>query len=93
VASGFDLQVIPETLFWYREHDESRSRADNRFARTLSRVRRFEKMLPMALRDLAALAYGQLGDASDEGGLRRVERVRTVLEQVARRRAEASKKA
>ncbi len=92
VAAGFELQAIPETLFWYREREASRSRADNRFARNLSRIRRFEKMLPSELRDLAALAYGQLGGASDESGLRRVDRVRAVLETAARRKAEASKK-
>jgi glycosyltransferase involved in cell wall biosynthesis len=92
VAHGFDLQVVPETLFRYRERDAGRSRADNRFARDLARIRRFERMLPIELRDLAALAYVQLGGASDAAGLRRVDRVRTVLEHAARKKAEAAKK-
>jgi glycosyltransferase involved in cell wall biosynthesis len=86
VAHGYELQVVPEILFWYRERDASRSRADNRFARNLSRIRKFERMLPPELRDLAALAYGRLGGASDEDAERRVERVRTVLERAAKRR-------
>jgi glycosyltransferase involved in cell wall biosynthesis len=86
VESGYELQVIPEVLFWYRERDVSRSRADNRFARNLSRIRKYERMLPFELRDLAALAYGRLGGASDEDAERRVERVRTVLERAAKRR-------
>lgn len=90
VESGYELQVIPEALFWYRERDVSRSRADNRFSRNLSRIRRYERMLPFELRDLAALAYGRLGGASDEDAERRVERVRTVLERAAKRRGATS---
>jgi glycosyltransferase involved in cell wall biosynthesis len=90
VESGYELQVIPEALFWYREREVSRSRADNRFARNLSRIRKYERMLPFELRDLAALAYGRLGGASDEDAERRVERVRTVLERAAKRRGTAS---
>jgi GT2 family glycosyltransferase len=90
VENGYELQVVPEILFWYRERDTSRSRADNRFARNLSRIRKYERMLPSELRDLAALAYGRLGGASDEDAERRVERVRTVLERAAKRRGTAS---
>jgi len=90
VTHGYQLQVVPEILFWYRERDASRSRADNRFARNLSRIRKFERMLPPELRDLAALAYGRLGGASDEDAERRVERVRSVLERAAKRRGTGS---
>jgi glycosyltransferase involved in cell wall biosynthesis len=92
VVAGYELQVVPEVLYRYREREDSRSRADNRFARDLSRIRRFEAMLPLELRDLAALAYGRLGGASDESGLRRVERVRAVLGEAAKKRAAAVKK-
>ena len=92
VTSGYELHVVPEPLYWYREREESRSRADNRFARDLSRIHRFAAMLPVELRDFAALAYAQLGGASDAAGLRRVERVRAVLTEAARRKTDASNK-
>ncbi len=84
-AAGFDLQAVPLPLVWYRVHAGTRSRADNRFARVRSRLRTFERMLPMELRDLAALAYSRLTSVTDAGSQRRLERVFATLEK--RRRA------
>ena len=79
---GYDLQVIPEPLLWYRRQRESRSRADNRFLRNHSRVELFEKMLPVELRDLVAFAYGRLAYIQDADSQRRLDRVREVLEKI-----------
>jgi hypothetical protein len=87
VATGHELQVVPEPMFWYREHGSSRSRADNRFARSAARVRHYERMLPIELRDLAALAYGRLAGASDASTLQRTDRVREVMEKAAAAKA------
>jgi glycosyltransferase involved in cell wall biosynthesis len=86
VAHGFQLQVIPEALVWYRKQAESRSRADNRFKRNASRIRIYEKMLPIELRDLAALAFVRLSHVTDAGAQRRVERVIAQLERLHRLR-------
>ena len=85
VAHGFDLQVIPEPLVWYRKHPESRSRADNRFVRNRSRLRIYEKMLPFDLRDLAALAFMRMSHVADAGTQRRLERTMATLEKSRRR--------
>ena len=82
VARGHDLQVIPEPLLWYREREESRSRADNRFLRNRSRIELFERLLPVDLRDLASLAYGPLAQVQDAGTQRRLDRVQKILEKV-----------
>jgi glycosyltransferase involved in cell wall biosynthesis len=87
VYEGYDLDVVPEPLFWYRDQEQSRSRADNRFRRTRSRVRAFERMLPPELRDLASLALVRLAGAEDSESLRRLERVRQVLDRRQRRGA------
>ena len=91
VERGYDVDVLPEPLLWYRDQEESRSRADNRFERTLSRVRLFERMLPIELRDLAALALAKLAGAADSEGLRRLDRVRQVLDRREQRKAEGKK--
>jgi O-antigen biosynthesis protein len=80
VARGFDLRVIPENLVWYRIQSDSRSRADNRFMRNRSRIRIYEKNLPLELRDLASLAFAQLSRLTDAGAQKRVERVISLLE-------------
>jgi len=80
VLDGYDLDVVPEPLLWYRDQEHSRSRADNRFRRTRSRIALFERMLPLELRDLASLALVRLAGAEDSEGLRRLERVRQVLD-------------
>ncbi len=77
VRSDLDLQVIPEPLLWYREQTQSRSRVDNRVVRAQSRIRLFEKMLPVELRDLVGLAHAYLFSAVDAQP--RLERVREVL--------------
>ena len=87
VAGGFRLQVIPEQLVWYRKQAESRSRADNRFTRNASRVRIFEKMLPLELRDLASLAFVRLSHVADAGAQKRMERVIATLEKTLKQRA------
>lgn len=86
IERGYDLEVVPRPLFWYRDQEVSRSRADNRFARTRSRVRLFERMLPRELRDFAALALAKLAGAADSESLRRLERVRQVLDKREQRR-------
>jgi len=86
VAQGYSLEVIPERLFWYREQAQSRSRADNRFAREQRRVAIFEKMLPLELRDLAPLAYTKLAGAGDQSGMKRIDRVQQTLARAAVRR-------
>jgi glycosyltransferase involved in cell wall biosynthesis len=86
VAGGFHLQVIPEPLVWYRKQAQSRSRADNRFARNWSRVRMYEKMLPLELRDLAPLAFVRLSHVTDAGAQRRMERVIATLEKSMKQR-------
>jgi len=85
VRNGFDLQVIPEPLVWYRKQPESRSRADNRFARNRSRLRIYQKMLPFELRDLAALALVRLSHIADAGTQRRLERAMATLEKSRKR--------
>jgi len=82
VARGFDLRVIPEPLVWYRKDASSRSRADNRFARNRSRIQAYEKLLPLELRDLAALAYARISNAPDMGSQRRLERVASTLDRL-----------
>jgi GT2 family glycosyltransferase len=91
VHRGYDLDVVPEPLFWYRDQEESRSRADNRFERLRSRLRLFEDMLPRELRDLASLALAELEGAGDREGVRRLERVRQVIDRSERRKADGSK--
>jgi glycosyltransferase involved in cell wall biosynthesis len=86
VAHGFDLRVIPENLVWYRKQAGSRSRADNRFARNLSRVKIYEKLLPLELRDLASIAFVRLSHVTDSGAQKRMERVVATLEKSIRRR-------
>jgi GT2 family glycosyltransferase/glycosyltransferase involved in cell wall biosynthesis len=83
VARGYRLEVVPESLFWYRRQPDSRSQADNRFQRTQSRLRRFERILPPGLRDLAGPAYAQLARAADAGALRRLDRMHRLLERAA----------
>ena len=92
VAKGYRLEVIPERLFWYREQAESRSRADNRFAREQRRVALFEKMLPLELRELAPLAYTKLTGASDQAGMKRTDRVQQTLARAAARRRAGERK-
>ncbi len=87
VAAGFRLEVIPEQLVWYRKQAESRSRADNRFTRNASRVRIFEKMLPLELRDLASLAFVRLSHVADAGAQKRMERVIATLQKTLKQRA------
>ncbi len=82
VAHGFNLQVIPEPLVWYRKQAESRSRANNRFARNRSRVRIYEKLLPFELRDMAALVFARLHHVVDADSQQRMERVIATLEKV-----------
>ena len=91
IQRGYDLDVVPIPLFWYRDQEISRSRADNRFARTRSRIRLYERMLPPALRDLAALALTKLAGAADSESLRRLERVRQVLDKREQRPADPIK--
>jgi len=86
VARGYNLQAIPEPLVWYRAQPASRSRADNRFVRNRSRIRIYEKLLPLELRDLAALAFTRLSSAPDAGAQKRLERVIQSLERVRRER-------
>jgi len=86
VARGFDLRMIPEPLVWYRMNPMSRSRADNRFARNQSRLQVYEKLLPLELRDLAALAYARISNAPDVGSQRRLERVASTLEKLHKQR-------
>ena len=74
-------------LFAGREANEGRSRTDNRFLRARSRIRLFERMLPVDLRDLVQPAFAQLAGAGDAAGLRRTDRVREALERAAERRA------
>lgn len=88
VAQGFRLQVIPESLVWYRIQAGSRSRTDNRFKRHRSRLRIYEKMLPLELRDLAPVAFARLSHITDAGTQKRVERVMTMLERARRQAAE-----
>ena len=85
VHGGWDLDVLPEPLFWYRDQARSRSRADNRFERMRSRVRLFERMLPLELRDLVSPALAELVGADDREGVRRLDRVRQVLGRNARK--------
>jgi GT2 family glycosyltransferase/glycosyltransferase involved in cell wall biosynthesis len=92
IADGYDLDVVPEPLLWYRDQEQSRSRADNRFRRTRSRVALFERMLPLELRDLASLALVRLAGADDSEGLRRLERVRQVLDRRQGRKAANTEK-
>jgi GT2 family glycosyltransferase len=87
VAAGNKLEVVPEPLFWYREAGDGRSRTDNRFLRTQSRIRLLESMLPIELRDLVQPAFAQLAGAGDAAGLRRTDRVREALERAAARKA------
>jgi O-antigen biosynthesis protein len=86
VTRGFDLSVIPENLVWYRKQADSRSRADNRFARNRSRIRIYEKMLPLELRDLAPLGFARLAHVIDAGGQKRMDRVMAILEKSIRQR-------
>jgi glycosyltransferase involved in cell wall biosynthesis len=88
VAAGKHLEVVPEPLFWYRESGAGRSRADNRFRRTQSRIRLFENLLPIALRDLVQPAFAQLSGAGDAASLRRTDRVREAVERAAARKTE-----
>jgi hypothetical protein len=85
VHRGYDLEVVPEALLWYRDQEDSRSHADNRFERTQSRLRLFESMLPRELCDLAPLALAKLAGAGDGDSLRRLERVRLVMDRHERR--------
>ncbi len=86
VAGGFRLEVIPEQLVWYRKQAESRSRADNRFTRNASRVRIYEQMLPLELRDLASLAFVRLSHITDAGAQKRMERVIATIQKSLKQR-------
>jgi glycosyltransferase involved in cell wall biosynthesis len=81
VLDGYDLDVVPEPLLWYRDQEHSRSRADNRFRRTRSRSR--------AVRAHAAAGAARPGEPraraarrrrGQRGVSRRLERVRQVLD-------------
>ena len=85
VTLGFDLQVIPEPLVWYRKQPESRSQVDNRFVRNRSRLRIYEKLLPFDLRDLATLALVRMSHVADAGAQRRLERTMATLEKSRKR--------
>ncbi len=89
VAGEHRLEVIPEGLVWYRVQDESRSRADNRFARNRSRVQIYERLLPPELRDFAALAFSRLSAGYDADSQKRLDRVRQTLEKLHRQRTSA----
>ena len=80
VAGGYDLQVIPEPLLWYRKQAESKSRLENSFQHLRQRIELYEKLLPPDLRDLASLAFGQLTGIRDADTHRRQERVREILD-------------
>jgi len=84
VAAGFNLQAIPVPLIWYRAHASTRSRSDNRFDRHWSRIRIFERMLPLELRDLASLAFSRLSSVPDAESQKRLERAIQSLEKARR---------
>ncbi|MEM6705643.1 MAG: glycosyltransferase [Acidobacteriota bacterium] len=81
--AGHQLDVVPETLVWYRKLPGSRSRADNRQQRLQSRLKKYERALPIELRGIVELAFANTETLADAY---RVARLRDMLQ----RRHEAS---
>ncbi len=75
--AGFHLEVVPETLLWYRKLPDSRSRDDNRKQRLQSRLKKYERAMPPALRGIVELAFANTETVVDAY---KVARLRDMLQ-------------
>ncbi|MGO9605639.1 MAG: glycosyltransferase [Candidatus Binataceae bacterium] len=59
VFSGFDLQVVPLPLFWYRLHGQSMRQVTDDIANRLLAIKPYLELTPQSLRNIFLLSLGQ----------------------------------